>query len=45
MRLMEYGSPLEVTFFQVPPVLDSEAVFEVTIDPHLTDNITVQRQV
>jgi hypothetical protein len=45
MRLMEYGSPLNVIPFSVLPVLDSEAIFKVPIDPHFTDDVTVQRQI
>jgi hypothetical protein len=45
MRLMEHGSPLDIIPFPFLPVLDSETVFEVTIDPHFTDNVTVQREI
>lgn len=45
MRLVEYRSPLDVTPFLVPPAGDSETVLEVTVDPHFTDNVTVQRKI
>lgn len=42
---MEHGSPLDIALLLAPPALDSETVFEVTIDPHFADNVTVQRHV
>jgi hypothetical protein len=35
----------DVALFPVSSVLDAQAVFEITIDPHFTDHVAIQRQI
>jgi hypothetical protein len=42
---MEHWGSLDIALFLIPPVLDTETVLEITVNPHLADDVTVQGQV
>jgi len=43
--MMEHRGSLDIALLPVPPVFDPETVFEITIDPHFADNVTIQRHI